>query len=90
MFHQLLHLMIAAAGAFNAGMTPLSKVLKGPGNEANKITRLYLYAQDENKTNNALKNGQTGKSQNGCIRHSQSAVNVMASCSAKVRDIGLG
>jgi len=52
--------MAAAADAFNAGMTSLSKVLKEPGIEANEITRLHLYAQDE-KTNNALKNGQTGK-----------------------------
>ena len=61
MFHQLLDVVAAAADAFNAGMTSLSKVLKGTGIEANKITRLYLYAQDEKKTNNALKNGQTGK-----------------------------
>ena len=54
-FYQLLNVMAAAADAFNAGMTSLSKVLKGTGIEATKITRLYLYAQDEKKTNNALK-----------------------------------
>ena len=68
----------------------LIKGVEGLGMDAKEITRLCVDAQNEKKTDSAMKRNKQERSQDGYISHSQSEVNVMGSCSTKGQNTGLG